>query len=88
MWAGAAPGEIGGLRFAFQAFQAQIFILLLELTASQTSDKETKFLKSPLSQQEMLLNLDSNVIQFRDYKLPKQLPSKCGVNKNKAGDEK
>lgn len=88
MWAGAAPGEIGGLGFAFQAFQAQIFILLLELTASQTSDKETKFLKSPLSQQEMLLNLDSNVIQFRDYKLPKQLPWKCGVNKNKAGDEK
>lgn len=36
--------------------------------ASQTAEKETKFLVSPLSQQEMLLNLDCNVAQFRDYK--------------------
>lgn len=71
--------------FVSKAFQTQIFLLLPQLTASQTCENETKFLESPLSQQEMLLDLDSNMTQFRDYKLPQQLHCKCGVNKNKAG---
>lgn len=69
-----APGKTGswaaagGSVFASQAFQTRIFILLPKLLK-----RKQKFLESPLSQQEMLLNLDSNVPQFRDYKWPKQL---------------
>lgn len=34
---------------------------------SNTFKKETKFLASLLSQQEILINLDSNMTQLRDY---------------------
>ena len=54
-----------------------------------TFEKQTKFLVSPLSQQEILLSLGSNMTQFSDYRSAKTAGGgaywKCKINKNKRG---